>query len=213
MYLPDYHRQPGMEACFGLIAAHPLGAWVAATPQGLVSNHLPFVLDRSRGAQGVLLGHVSRANDAWAALSEARQSVVMFQGPQAYITPNWYPGKAEHGRVVPTWNYSVVHVHGTARAVHDRAWILDVLAKLTDANEAGQPQPWTLADAPRDFIDRLAEAVVGIEISIEAIAGKLKASQDEELPDRKGTVAGLRSLNSGNAGALADLVEAQLAGW
>lgn len=207
MYVSRHHRQPDLGASHALIDAHPLGAWVVQGADGLVANHLPFLLDRSRGPFGTLLGHVSRANPVWRQLDAAAPSVVMFQGPQAYITPGWYPGKAEHGQVVPTWNYAVAHAHGIARAIDDEAWLLDLLARLTAANEAGQPVPWQTTDAPETFIRKLVRAVVGIEIPIDRLEGKLKASQDEALQDRQGTVQGLAAVGSENASAMARLVQ------
>ncbi|MDN8616982.1 FMN-binding negative transcriptional regulator [Variovorax ginsengisoli] len=206
MYVPRHHELPGSDAALALIEAHPLGAWVVPGADGLVANHLPFLLDRSRGKFGTLLGHVSRANPVWRQLDASRQSIVMFQGPDAYITPAWYPGKREHGKVVPTWNYEVAHAHGVARAIHDEGWLRDLLARLTSDNEAERPMPWSMADAPSDFIDRLLRAVVGIEIPIDDLVGKRKASQDEELQDRWGTVEGLMAEGSDNALAMASLV-------
>lgn len=202
MYLPPAHTFPtadASEAMFQLMAAHPLGAWVCGGPAGeLLANHVPFLLDRERGSHGTLIGHVSRANPVWRALGPSAPSVVMFQGPQAYVTPGWYPGKAAHGEVVPTWDYAVVHAHGLARAFHEPAALLDVLRRLTDHHEARQALPWSVDDAPAAFVDRLLQAVVGIEIVIDRLEGKLKASQDEALPDRFGTAQGL--LGSDDAG-------------
>ena len=210
MYIRQDHRQDDRDAMFALIDAQPLGAWVAQTGDGLVANHIPFLLDRTRGPHGVLLGHVARANPVWRALEAGVASIVMFQGPQGYITPNWYPGKAEHGKVVPTWDYAVVHAHGEARAIEDPAWLLAMLNRLTDANEAAQPAPWKVDDAPRDYIDKLLRAIVGIEIPIGRLEGKLKVSQDEAVRDRLGTVDGLRALVQPKA-ALAELVSQALA--
>lgn len=206
MYLHPQHRLDDTEALHALMAQNPLGAWVCHGPQGLVANHVPFWLDRSRGPLGTLVGHVSRANPVWSVLGPAVPSVVMFQGPQTYITPNWYPGKAQHGQVVPTWNYLVVHAHGVARAFDDRAGLLAMLNQLTNAQEAGQPVPWRVGDAPPAFIDQFLRAIVGIEIPMDRLEGKRKASQDEALPDRLGTVQGLRALATDQAAAMADLV-------
>lgn len=211
MYVHPRHRwtdPEALQAPMALMAAHPLGAWVCHGDEGLIANHVPFWLDRSRGPHGTLIGHVARANPVWRALGPALPSVVMFQGPQAYITPGWYPSKAEHGQVVPTWNYAVAHAHGVARAIEDRDWMLDMLNRLTDAQESRQAAPWRVADAPPAFIERLMRAVVGIEIPIERVQGKLKASQDEALQDRVGTVCGLRAGAADAAGAVADLVQA-----
>ena len=157
MYVNPLHELTDREALFSLMASHPLGAWVCHGREGLIANHVPFLLDRSRGPLGTLIGHVSRANTVWRELGPATSSVVMFQGPQAYITPGWYPSKAEHGRVVPTWNYVVAHAHGVARAIEDRDWMLDMLSRLTDIHEARRSVPWSVGDAP-SLVHRQADA-------------------------------------------------------
>jgi transcriptional regulator len=206
MYVNRPHQLTDREAIFSLMGSHALGAWVCHGREGLIANHVPFLLDRSRGPIGTLIGHVSRANAVWRELDLAVPSVVMFQGPQAYITPSWYPGKAEHGRVVPTWNYMVAHAHGVARAVEDREWMLDMLQRLSAVHEARRSMPWTVADAPAPFIEKMMHAIVGIEIPIDRLEGKLKASQDEAMQDRLGTVRGLREETGGEAAAVADLI-------
>lgn len=203
MYVPPRHRLADPDAARALMAAHPLGAWVCHGRDGLTANHVPFFLERSRGPHGTLIGHVSRANTVWRELGPDVASVVMFRGPQAYITPGWYPGKAAHGEVVPTWNYVVAHAHGVARAIEDRGWLLDMLDRLTDAQEARRAAPWRVADAPHPFVDRLLRGIVGIEIPIDRLEGKLKASQDEALADRIGTVAGLQAMACPAAAAMA----------
>lgn len=146
MYIDTRHQLNEPEAIHALMASHPLAAWVCHAQEGLIANHLPFFLDRKRGPLGTLIGHVSRANTVWRQLGPATPSVVMFQGPQAYITPGWYPGKAAHGQVVPTWNYVVAHAHGVARVIDDREWLLAMLDRLTHAQEAGRPAPWRIGD-------------------------------------------------------------------
>lgn len=206
MYVNPLHRLTDRETLFALMASHPLGAWVCHGRDGLIANHVPFLLDRSRGQFGTLIGHVSRANRVWRELGSAGPSVVMFQGPQAYITPGWYPSKAEHGEVVPTWNYVVAHAHGVARVVEDRDWVFDMLKRLVTAHEAARPSPWSVSDAPAPFMDKMMRAIVGIEIRIDRLEGKLKASQDEAMPDRCGTVRGLREQACDTARAMAALV-------
>lgn len=206
MYVSKHHQLTDREAILSLVEAHPLGAWVCQGEGALVANHIPFLLDRGRGPHGTLIGHVARANTVWRELGRAGLSVVMFQGPQSYITPGWYPGKAEHGKVVPTWNYAVVHAHGVARAVEDPGWLLDMLGRLTARQEAKQQVPWRVGDAPASYIDKMLGAIVGIEIPIDRLEAKLKASQDEDLQDRAGTVAGLRNEPREEAQAMAGLV-------
>ena len=210
MYLPKYHQCTDHETAQSLIDAHPLGAWVCHGGGELTANHVPFVLDRTRGVKGSLIGHVSRANGVWRSLTSNTPSVVMFQGPQSYITPGWYPGKTEHGKVVPTWNYVVAHVHGVARAVEDKAWLLDMLDRLTQSQESGRVRPWKVSDAPADYIGSLLRAIVGIEIPIDRLEGKLKLSQDEDLADRIGTINGLREHPREEGHALAALIQHQL---
>ncbi|WP_288253667.1 FMN-binding negative transcriptional regulator [uncultured Hydrogenophaga sp.] len=210
MYIPTHHALANDDAARTLIESHALGAWVFQGPDGLVANHLPFFLERGRGAHGTLIGHVSRANPAWRALQAGCPSVVMFRGAQAYVSPGWYPGKSAHGRVVPTWDYVVAHAHGVARAVHERDWLLHMLNRLSNAHEAPQPQPWRVADAPADFIERLLRGIVGIEIPIDRLESKLKASQDEDPADRRGTVAGLRQAANEDARRMGEWVEQAL---
>lgn len=211
MYVSKHHRLEDRANILELIEQHPLGAWVCHDANGLIANHIPFFLDREQGPCGTLIGHVSRANEVWRRLGEeGLASVVMFQGPQAYITPGWYPGKSEHGKVVPTWNYAAVHAHGTARAIDDPVWLQAMLTRLTNANEAGFANPWQVTDAPADYINKKLRAIVGIEIRIERLEAKLKASQDEDRPDREGTVQGLRQMGGDEARAMAGLVDAAL---
>ncbi len=206
MFVSKHHQLNDRDAVLALMETHPLGAWVCHAKEGLVANHVPFFLDRTRGPYGTLLGHVARANGVWRVLSPDTPSVVMFQGAQSYITPGWYPGKAEHGKVVPTWNYVVAHAHGTARVIEDPAWMLNMLNRLTDAQESGQTVPWSVEDAPSDYIHKLMRGIVGIEIPIDQVDGKLKASQDENIQDRHGTVKGLQSNHSQQSQNMAELV-------
>jgi transcriptional regulator len=214
MYLPKYHQFTDHSAILSLVEAHPLGAWVCQGDGGeLIANHVPFLLDRSRGPHGTLMGHVARRNGVWRALTPTTASVVMFSGPQAYISPGWYPSKAEHGKVVPTWDYVVAHAHGVARVVEDRSWMLRMLGLLTHSQEAGRPAPWQVGDAPADYIAAMLGAIVGIEIPIARLEGKLKLSQDEALQDRVGTVQGLQAEGQGDeAGALAGWVQRAIEG-
>jgi transcriptional regulator len=206
MYISRDHRFTDTDAIHSLMDEHALGAWIVVDTGQPIANHVPFLLDRSRGPHGTLIGHVARANPVWRTLDALAPSLVIFQGPQSYITPNWYPGKAGHGKVVPTWDYAVVHAHGVARAVEDPAWLMDMLERLTNRQEGAQPAPWRVKDAPSGYIAKLLRAIVGIEIPIDRLEGKLKASQDEAPEDRLGTVAGLRGLQQANADAMADLV-------
>jgi transcriptional regulator len=211
MYIPPAHRLPDEADIPALVARHPLAAWVCATADGMSVHHLPFILVRDADGRDTLLAHVSRANPVWRALGPAQPSVVIFRGPQAYISPGWYPGKTAHGRVVPTWNYLAAHAHGTARVVAGREGLVALLTRLTDAQEATQPAPWRVQDAPADHIDALLRAIVGIEITVQRWEARLKASQDEDLDDRRGTVAGLQAQAGDEAQRMAALVAEAIA--
>ena len=207
MYIPTHFEEQDLAVLHALIRAHPLGTWVTQVDDGLEVNHLPFVLDQTRGQFGTLVGHVSRANAVWKAASSRVESVVVFQGPQRYITPSWYPAKHEHGKVVPTWNYAVVHAHGTPRAVDDRAWLLKHVAELTSVHESGRDAPWDVSDAPPDYIEGLVKGIVGIEIPIARLVGKWKVSQNRSVPDRLGVAAGLEATGDVESRRMAQLVQ------
>lgn len=190
MYVPEHFAERKLSVLHSLIEAHPLGTWVTTAAGQLVVNHLPFVLDAHRGDFGTLTGHVARANDVWKTAAEA-ESVVVFQGPEAYITPSWYPTKQDHGKVVPTWNYVVVHAHGVPRVITDAEWLRQQVSELTRKHEAGRQVPWDVSDAPAAYIDAMLGGIVGIEIPIARVVGKWKVSQNRPEQDRRGVVAGL----------------------
>lgn len=211
MYLPKQFEEHDLGVLHALLRSHPLGAWVTQVEGTLVANHIPFLLDADRGECGTLVGHVARANPVWKTFSRDIESVIVFQGPQAYITPSWYPSKHEHGKVVPTWNYAVVHAYGLPRAIEDKDWLLQLVTRLTAAHEAGAAVPWQVADAPADYIDKMLSAIVGIEIPISRLEGKWKMSQNRTQPDRLGTIAGLQGRADANARAVAALVQERIA--
>ena len=192
MYTPRHNVEERVEVLHALVQAHPLGTWTLFDGDDLVTNHVPFLIDPGRGPFGTLVGHVARANPVWKAPVSAVRSVVSFQGPQAYVTPSWYPSKLEHGKTVPTWNYAVVHARGVPSFLHDRAWLHAHVSALTDAHEAAEPAPWAVTDAPADFVERQLGAIVGVEIPIGRLLGKWKTSQNRSAADRAGVVEGLR---------------------
>jgi transcriptional regulator len=206
MYIPKHHEELDLAVLHSLIKAHPLGAWVIQSEGELVVNHIPLLLDARRGKHGTLVGHVARANPAWKSFSTTCNSVVIFQGAESYITPSWYPSKHEHGKVVPTWNYAVVHAHGMPRAIGDRDWLLEHLTQLTHEHESKQALPWKLSDAPQDFIRRMMQAIVGIEIPIDKLVGKWKVDQDSADADKLGVVAGLMGRGDSPSKEMAALV-------
>ena len=208
MYTPRYHALIDTARMHDHIARHPLGAWVCKADEQL-ANHIPFVLDRDHGTHGRLLGHVARANPAWRVLNRGVPAVVMFMGPNAYITPAWYPGKFSHGKVVPTWNYVTVHAHGVARAVDEPGWILDMLHRLTDAQEASRSDRWKVSDAPAGYIEQ-APCGGGDRDPDRSSGGPAEAEPDESHEVRLGTVAGLMAVSDAPTQALAVLVREEL---
>lgn len=198
MYLPPPFAAPAPADMLRLIRAHPLGMLVAQTGDGLEAVHVPFLFDTGRNA---LLAHVARANPFWSQVADGAGILVVFRGAHGYISPNWYPSKAETHRHVPTWNYEVVHVHGRLRIRDDARFVRGVVAGLTRAHEAGQPVPWKMGDAPGDYLaDNLAQ-IVGLEVEISRMEGKSKLSQNREARDFEGVV---QALDASGQGSLAE---------
>ena len=198
MYTPKHFVESRVESLHGLIRAYPFATLVTRAADGLTANHLPFEL-----VGEVLHGHVARGNEL--ARLDGAEVLLVFQGPDGYISPNWYPSKHETGREVPTWNYAVVHVHGRLRVIDDAAWLRRLLETLTDHHEAGQPRPWKISDAPDDHIEKSLRAIVGLEVAIDRIEGKFKLSQNHPARNRAGVVAGLRERDGDG--------DAELAAW
>jgi transcriptional regulator len=209
-YLPGYFAAPDADAAAGLVAAHPLAMLAWAGGDGLEAEHLPLLWDRSPadGAHGTLRGHVARANPVWRE-ADGRPVIAVFRGPQAYVTPSWYPSKAATAKVVPTWNYAVVQLRGTLRAVDDAPWLRALVERLTDTQEASRAHRWRVGDAPDDYIAQMLRAIVGIEVTVDAVQAKWKMSQNRTPADRAGVVAGLESLGSDEARAAAALVRGE----
>ena len=207
MYIPQHFEEPDVAVLHALVRSHPLGTWVTPVEQQLVVNHMPFIIDSTSGPFGTLRAHVARANPVWKDASTHVESVVVFQGPQAYITPSWYPAKQEHGKVVPTWNYAVVHAHGIPRVIDDPEWLRRHVAELTGVHESEREVPWQVSDAPSNYIDAMLKAIVGIEIPIARLLGKWKASQNRSIPDRLGVIAGLTESGDGELERMARLVQ------
>lgn len=191
MYLPSHFREDDLGAMHGLIRAFPLGLLISVGEGGIVANPVPFVLDAATGEKGTLRCHVARANPQWKELQTAAECLVVFQGPQAYITPSWYATKRESGKVVPTWNYATVHAWGQPRVMDDADWLARQINALTDQQEASRAAPWKVDDAPAPFVAAQIRGIVGIEIPISRIEGKWKVSQNRPEADRAGVVAGL----------------------
>jgi transcriptional regulator len=208
VYMPQHFEETDTATLHRLIAAFPLGTLVTLGGEGLVANHIPFVLDARTGAYGRLLGHVARNNAVWSDHDPDIESLVVFQSVDAYITPNWYATKRETHEVVPTWNYAVVHAYGRIIVHDDGKWVRGQAGMLTKQQEASQPTPWKMADAPPPYTAANVEQIVGIEIPIARLAGKFKASQNRREIDRAGAIAGLRETDEPGKVAMAELMDA-----
>jgi len=201
MYLPKHFEETRVAVMHALMAAHPLGLLVSSGADGLQANSIPFMVDPSPAPNGTLIAHVARANPLWREAA-GTPVLVVFQGPQAYVSPSGYASKAEHGKVVPTWNYIMVQARGRLRAIDDATHLHALVSRLTATHEAGRDKPWAVDDAPRDYIDATLKAIVGIEIEIEALAGKWKVSQNRSTADRQG-VARMLAAEGGETAELA----------
>ena len=206
MYLPSHFEETRTDVLHRFVERHPLGLLVTRGAQGLVANSVPFVLDQGGAAgHGILRAHVARANPVWKE-GAGGEALVVFQGPDGYISPSLYAAKAEHGKVVPTWNYAMVQARGALRPIDDAAWLRSFVCRLTERHEAARDAPWAVTDAPADYIDTMLRAIVGIEIELVALTGKWKMSQNRPAADREGVVRGLEAQGTDAALALAALV-------
>ncbi|WP_413719777.1 FMN-binding negative transcriptional regulator [Silicimonas sp. MF1-12-2] len=206
MYLPQMFREERIEVLHQLIRTHPLGALVTHTGGALSADHVPLLLDAGPDGKDRLRGHLAAANPLCKADPGDLDVLVIFQGPQTYVSPSWYPSKQEHGKVVPTWNYAVVHVEGTLRFHRASDWLHTQVTDLTDRHEASRDLPWAVSDAPDDFVDRQLRAIVGIEIAVRTITGKWKVSQNRAPADRNGVARGLDATPTPDSAAMARLV-------
>jgi transcriptional regulator len=191
MYIPATNAEHRLDVMHDFIESRPLGALVTASADGMFATHLPLVLDRARGAHGTLQGHLARANPHHRLPSITAETLVIFTGPDAYVTPSWYPSKAEHGKTVPTWNYVAVHAYGTLRWIEDATWLRAHLESLTGRHEGGREHPWAVSDAPDDYVAQQLRAIVGLEIELTRLEGKWKMSQNRNAADIDGVVRGL----------------------
>ncbi|HEY0624431.1 FMN-binding negative transcriptional regulator [Sphingomonas sp.] len=193
MYRPPAFREDRPALLHAAIRAHPLATLVTHGPSGLTANLVPFTL--VEGAPALLRAHLAKANPQLADLRAGGEALVIFQGPQAYVTPAWYPSKQEHGKVVPTWNYILVQAHGRSQVIDDTAWLRAQIDALTAQQEAGRAEPWAVSDAPPEFVAAQLKGISGVEIAIDRIEGKWKASQNQPAANREGVLAGLRALD------------------
>lgn len=190
MYRPPHFVEQDADALLALMRAAPLATLVHRSDE-LAADLLPLEVDRTDSGW-TLTGHVARANPLWRS-ADGQDVLVLFRGPQAYVSPNWYPGKAVHGKAVPTWNYTMVQAHGRLRVIEDGAWLRALVTRLTKRHEDTRDAPWQVTDAPSDYIDAMLRAIVGIEIVVTRLEGKFKLSQNRSAEDQNGVVLGLEA--------------------
>ncbi|NYT84577.1 FMN-binding negative transcriptional regulator [Pollutimonas harenae] len=192
MYIPDHFKEPSTQVLHGFIDQNPFGILFTNGAGGYDANHLPFELQPEQGPQGTLLAHVARNNPVWQDVQTGDKVLVVFQGAHAYVSPTWYPSKQEHHKQVPTWNYMVAHAHGRITIRDDERYVRGVVARLTRRHEANLPQPWKMTDGPKEYIDSMLKAIVGIEIEITSLVGKFKLSQNKAPQDIHGAGIALK---------------------
>ena len=206
MYIPSHNAETRLPVLHKMMAEHPLAAVVTLGADGLIATHMPLVLEADGSEFGVLKGHVSRANLQWRTTNPDIDALAIFAGPQHYISPNWYPGKLDDGKEVPTWNYVVVHAYGPLRIVEDADWMVAHLNSLVNTHEALFTAPWKVDDAPADFIASLMRGIVGFELPIRRLEGKWKMSQNRNEADRNGAIRGLTEIATPESNVMASLI-------
>ena len=199
MYVPDQFREDRAQVLRAFIARHPLAVLVAVTPEGLDANHIPLLWLERPDSVVVLGGHVAKANPLWRLLTPDAPVLAIFRGAEHYLTPSWYPAKKEHGKVVPTWNYSVVHAHGTIRFLPGREAALSKVRALTEQQESARAAPWAVTDAPAAYIETSLDNIVAFEITVTRLTGKVKASQHRAPEERRAVAAALQAEGLGGA--------------
>jgi transcriptional regulator len=208
MYQPKHFEETRIEVMQALVASQPLSTLVTLSDEGLVADQIPMLLRPGEGPFGTLVGHVARANPLWRQTRLDTPVLAIFQGPQHYISPSWYPTKQEHGKVVPTWNYVVVQARGLLQIHDDPDWVRQQATQITNQQERTSAKPWAVDDAPRDYTDSMIKAVVGISIEVTLWSGKWKVSQNQPAVNRAGVVQSLETLQGAQALAMASLVTA-----
>jgi transcriptional regulator len=206
MYIPRANQEDRIAVLHKLMEDQPFASLITMGSSGLFATHIPMMLEQN-GAKGQLRGHISRANPQWRDYTPSVEALAIFSGPQHYITPNWYLEKQESGKVVPTWNYVVVHAYGHLKIIEDGAWLVTHLASLTNIHEAASPVPWKIEDAPADYIASQVKGIVGLEMEVTRLEGKWKVSQNRSEQDRNGVAEGLAELNTTESLEMKALVE------
>jgi transcriptional regulator len=209
LYLPAHFNETRTDVLHALMRARPLATLVASSASGLIANHVPVQTLAEPVPLGLIRGHIARANPLWREYAKDSEALAIFQGPDAYISPSLYPSKVQSGEVVPTWNYAVVHAHGTMRFINDAEWLHGLVAGLTATHEAARAQPWKIGDAPRKYIEKMLGMIVGFEFSIAKLAGKWKVSQNRPPADQVGVIQGLQDSGDADSRELASMLAAR----
>ena len=191
MYLPSAFRQDDLAELHAQLQANPFALLTSAGAAGVQASHLPLLLAPDEGEFGTLYGHFARANPHWRDLQGGAEALAVFNGPDAYISPGWYPAKAEHGKVVPTWNYIAVHARGPVELIEEPERLLQIVSRLSDQHERGREQRWAVSDAPREYLDSMLRAIVGFALPIRRLEGKWKLGQNRSAADQAGVRDGL----------------------
>jgi len=207
MYRPTAFQEDRIDVLHDLIRKYPFATVVTLNQEGLQANHIPFELDPVPEPFGTLYAHVARANSVWRDLSYSDEALVIFQGPNSYISPSWYRTKEETGMVVPTWNYMIVHARGKLEPIEDAVWLRAFVEKLTRTHEENMPKPWSVSDAPSDYIEKLLTAIVGLKLTITTLVGKWKLSQNRPAHDRESVIQMLLEQKTESAKTMADSIE------
>jgi transcriptional regulator len=206
MYTPAHFHESRLPELHKFVRRYPLGSVITQASGRLYANHIPLTLDPGIGPFGILRGHIARANPMWRDVAPEAEVLVLFQGPNSYVSPSFYPSKKDHGKVVPTWNYGVVHARGKLSWMHDPKWLRALVERLTDQHEANRSEPWRVSDAPEKYVAKMLEGIVGLEISVIELSGKLKLSQNRSEADREGVRSGLARGPGADSVATAELM-------
>ncbi len=212
MYVPSDFREDRVPVLHEAMRAIAFGTLVSLGPDGMVASHIPLLLDEAPAPFGTLTGHLARANPQGRGAVPETEALAIFLGPQAYVTPSWYPSKAETGRVVPTWNYVAIHAYGRLRFIDDVEWKRAHVTRLTQSQEGKRAAPWAVSDAPEDYLKGMLKGIIGFELPIVRLDGKWKMSQNRKAEDRQGVIAGLGKEREASAQAVAAIVATRAAG-
>jgi transcriptional regulator len=206
VYIPEKFKETRPEVLQAIMRAHPLATLVVTGDGGVIADHVPMAALAEPTPLGRLRGHIARANPLWRNYRGGSEALAIFHGPQAYISPNFYATKQQTGEVVPTWNYAVVHARGPLQFTHDAVWLRELVGGLTQTHEASQPRPWQVDDAPGEYTQAMLKLIVGFELTVTSLVGKLKLSQNRSDEDHRGVLAGLQAAGDANSLEMADLM-------